>query len=70
MCDLCESKKEGIVYKLCDSSDIYICEDCGKLLYGKVFIPIIDSRLFHFIMLLEYVDAQLKNKKNGGNENV
>jgi len=66
LCDLCESKKESIVYTLCDGSNIIICEDCGKLLYGKEFKPVIDSRLFHFIMLLEYVEAQLKNKKDGG----
>jgi len=66
LCDLCESKKESIVYVLCDGSNIYICEDCGKLLYGKEFKPVIDSRLFHLIMLLEYVEAQMKDNENGG----
>jgi len=55
-CNLCEQHEQKYEYYLCDGSKIFICEECGEKLYGKLFIPIIDSRLFHIIMLLEYVE--------------
>jgi len=56
LCELC-SKKEGVLeYNLIDSSKIYICEECGNIIKGIDFIPLFNSRLFHVVMIMDYID--------------
>ena len=55
MCCLC-NEKEGIhKYELDDQSTIDVCDECGKIIYGKQFKPVVFGRLFQIIMMLEYV---------------
>jgi len=56
MCNLCEENEVAHEYVLCDGSILYICEVCGRIIHGIEFKPIIDSRLFHVIMILDYID--------------
>jgi len=56
LCELC-SKKEGVLeYVLVDNSKIHICEECEKIIRGINFIPILNSRLFHVVMIMDYID--------------
>ncbi|MDD2434801.1 MAG: hypothetical protein PHO63_00940 [Bacilli bacterium] len=55
-CDLCWENDKAYNYILKDGSSIGICEECGEIVYGKEFIPIVpNDRLFQIIEMMQYV---------------
>lgn len=72
MCDLCgkKGKEYYCTYKLCDDSEVYICQECAEKLYGKNIEPIVNSRLFHIIALMEYIEHYEQIKKQEEKQNV
>lgn len=62
VCWLCNEKEGVHKYKLLDQSMMDICDECGKIVYGKEFKPPVPDRLFQIIMMLEYVKEYKENK--------
>lgn len=62
-CNLCNKNESIYTYILEDKSDIKICQDCGSIVYGKEFKPIIPGRLFQIILMIEYVKLYKSNQQ-------
>lgn len=63
VCCLCDQKPGVHKYELEDKSTIDICEECGQIVYGKEFKPVVSSRLFQIILMSEYVTDYKKSKQ-------